>query len=143
MGHARNFQDAESIRLINQNAVAISEGLPKVELDSQHYERTAVIWKRKQTAREKPIFTLIGGEILNGNVFEVMWFGIVINLALAFVNLLPIPPLDGFQIVKSVIPKRMKTQSNPWPGRIVGLLTILVLLYSLADFLYAMYFEFF
>jgi Zn-dependent protease len=32
----------------------------------------------------------------------------IINLALAFFNLLPIPPLDGHKIVRAILPKRIR-----------------------------------
>jgi Zn-dependent protease len=32
----------------------------------------------------------------------------IINLALAFFNLLPVPPLDGHKIVRAILPKRLR-----------------------------------
>jgi Zn-dependent protease len=39
--------------------------------------------------------------------FEALRDGTVVNLALGVFNLIPIPPLDGFWILKSLLPKRM------------------------------------
>ena len=38
--------------------------------------------------------------------FEMILFGLFINLALAFFNLIPIPPLDGSKILMGLLPQR-------------------------------------
>lgn len=39
-------------------------------------------------------------------LFQMLYFSLYINLALAFFNLLPIPPLDGSKILAGVLPNR-------------------------------------
>jgi len=39
-------------------------------------------------------------------LFQMLYFSLYINLALAFFNLLPIPPLDGSKILAGVLPHR-------------------------------------
>jgi len=41
-----------------------------------------------------------------GMVFQMLYFSLYINLALAFFNLLPIPPLDGSKILAGMLPHR-------------------------------------
>jgi len=38
--------------------------------------------------------------------FQMLYYSLYINLALAFFNLLPIPPLDGSKILAGVLPHR-------------------------------------
>ncbi len=43
-----------------------------------------------------------------GSIFYVMtYMSLIINLSLAFFNLLPIPPLDGSKILRSLLPDHM------------------------------------
>ncbi|MEA3288071.1 MAG: site-2 protease family protein [Candidatus Marinimicrobia bacterium] len=39
-------------------------------------------------------------------IFQMLYFSLYINLALAFFNLLPIPPLDGSKILAGILPNR-------------------------------------
>jgi len=39
-------------------------------------------------------------------IFQMLYFSLYINLALAFFNLLPIPPLDGSKILAGILPHR-------------------------------------
>ena len=39
-------------------------------------------------------------------IFQMLYFSLYINLALAFFNLLPIPPLDGSKILAGLLPNR-------------------------------------
>ena len=41
-----------------------------------------------------------------GMIFQMLYYSLYINLALAFFNLLPIPPLDGFKILAGILPQR-------------------------------------
>jgi len=41
-----------------------------------------------------------------GIFFQMLYYSLYINLALAFFNLLPIPPLDGSKILSGVLPNR-------------------------------------
>ncbi|RIK92688.1 MAG: site-2 protease family protein [Burkholderiales bacterium] len=58
--------------------------------------------------------------------FEMARAGVLVNLALAVLNLVPIPPLDGGRIVASVLPDRaasVYSRVEPW-----GILLLLALL---------------
>jgi Zn-dependent protease len=73
----------------------------------------------------------LGGEIslpLRVGMLLVIW-GIVINLALAVFNLIPIPPLDGSKILAGILPPRQayqyETRVGPYGGMILmGLLLL-------------------
>ena len=54
--------------------------------------------------------------------------GIAINLGLAIINLLPIPPLDGSRIVTALLPTRLAWQYNRLES--YGFIILLVLLYT-------------
>jgi Zn-dependent protease len=45
--------------------------------------------------------------------FQIVRMVVVINIALAAFNLLPIPPLDGFNLVHNLLPKPMAAALNP------------------------------
>jgi len=54
--------------------------------------------------------------------------GISINLVLALINLIPIPPLDGSRIVTGILPHRLAWQYNRLER--FGFIILLVLLWS-------------
>jgi Zn-dependent protease len=54
----------------------------------------------------------------------------VINLLLAILNLIPIPPLDGFGAVISLVPPRWEYAIRPWARYGVVLLILLLLIPS-------------
>jgi Zn-dependent protease len=56
--------------------------------------------------------------------------GISINLVLALINLLPIPPLDGSRILTGILPSRLAWQYNQLER--YGFIILLVLLYTKA-----------
>lgn len=70
-----------------------------------------------------------------GNVFGstnavamMLWYGLYINIILAFFNLLPIPPLDGSKILMGVVPEKYEPQLEPLlkygPTILIGLIII-------------------
>jgi len=73
----------------------------------------------------------LGGDIslvLRVGMLLIIW-GIVINLALAVFNLIPIPPLDGSKILAGILPPRQayqyETRVGPYGGMILmGLLLL-------------------
>jgi Zn-dependent protease len=61
-------------------------------------------------------------------LLQVAFYGIVINLSLFFLNLIPLPPLDGGRIVTSLLPMRLAipyARIEPY-----GILILLLLLFS-------------
>lgn len=44
------------------------------------------------------------GSPLSGIIIQMIVFGLIINLVLAFFNLIPIPPLDGSKILMGILP---------------------------------------
>jgi len=54
------------------------------------------------------IFNLSSSSILSGFSATVLYIFIWTNSALAIFNLLPVPPLDGYRIVRAIIPKSVR-----------------------------------
>ena len=57
---------------------------------------------------------------------DLIYVVVAVNLLLAILNLIPIPPLDGFGVVISLLPERWEYAIRPWAG--YGVLVLLVLL---------------
>jgi Zn-dependent protease len=57
---------------------------------------------------------------------ELLYVAVAVNLLLAILNLIPIPPLDGFSVVISLVPERWEYRIRPWAG--YGIVVLLVLL---------------
>jgi Zn-dependent protease len=58
----------------------------------------ALTWLRSQATAEGPVLSLL--------VWLVV-LTVVVNVVLAVFNLLPIPPLDGFGVLESLLPRRL------------------------------------
>lgn len=56
-------------------------------------------------------------------IFAILYMGMIINVALGVFNLIPFPPLDGFWILKAVLPKK----AAPAIGKFQALGFILIL----------------
>jgi Zn-dependent protease len=54
---------------------------------------------------------------------------IIVNLSLGFFNLLPIPPLDGSNILRGLIPRNLDKYLNKLQGPL-GMVILLVLAYT-------------
>ncbi len=64
---------------------------------------------------------------MTGIVFKMLEIGIVLNLALAFFNLLPVPPLDGSKILRGIIPHQWSHYLDFFEGP-YGFMVVLLLL---------------
>ncbi len=62
-------------------------------------------------------------------LIEMIQIGIIINLALAIFNLLPVPPLDGSKILRGVLPYRYHRHLNFLEGP-YGFIIIILLLFT-------------
>lgn len=74
---------------------------------------------------------LLSAELLasNATLFALLQQGIFLNIFLAFFNLLPIPPLDGFTILQGVVPHGLARQMDV--VRQYGMLVILAVVFFL------------
>ena len=62
------------------------------------------------------------------NFLEMFQIGIIANFSLAFVNLVPLPPLDGGHIIEGLLPRRL---ANAYAG--IGRYGFLILVVLLAS----------
>ena len=73
------------------------------------------------------ILTYFGSD-LGETLSKMVRYGLVINLALAFFNLLPIPPLDGSRVLKGVLPiaqaQRFGQLEMYGPVMLIGLIVV-------------------
>jgi Zn-dependent protease len=63
----------------------------------------------------------------SGMVRELLFWAVEINLLLALLNLIPIPPLDGSAVLLAVVPPRWEYVIRQYQGFGVALLVILLL----------------
>jgi Zn-dependent protease len=63
----------------------------------------------------------------SGMVRELLFWAVEINLLLALLNLIPIPPLDGSAVLLAVVPPRWEYAIRQYQGFGVALLVILLL----------------
>lgn len=68
---------------------------------------------------------LVGLE--SGMVRELLFWAVQINLLLALLNLIPIPPLDGSAVLLAIVPPRWEYVIRQYQGFGVALLIILLL----------------
>lgn len=84
---------------------------------------------------------LLGGLLIRLQLFPdiagVLMYIIVINISLAVLNLIPVPPLDGSKILSSVLPKslgydalRDRMEQNPFLG--FGIVILLIVVFGRA-----------
>lgn len=67
---------------------------------------------------------------------------VIINLALAFFNLLPIPPLDGHKIIRAILPKNLRYYWEEIEKIQIGLIIFLVLPITVYGSLASIYMSF-
>jgi len=63
-----------------------------------------------------------------GAVLQLVYVATVVNLLLAILNLIPIPPLDGFAVVTALVPPRWEYSIRRYQGYGVVLLLLLLIL---------------
>jgi Zn-dependent protease len=68
-------------------------------------------------------FTGAGGAVL-----QLIYVATVVNLLLAILNLIPIPPLDGFSVLIALVPPRWEYSIRRYQGYGVVLLLLLLIL---------------
>ena len=74
-------------------------------------------------------FILIANNTLQNNFLILMGqAGVLINLVLGILNLIPIPPLDGSRVVSSVLPENISFIYNKMEK--IGFLLLIVLMFS-------------
>lgn len=63
-----------------------------------------------------------------GAVLQLVYVATVVNLLLAILNLIPIPPLDGFAVLTALVPPRWEYSIRRYQGYGVVLLLLLLIL---------------
>jgi len=63
-----------------------------------------------------------------GAVLQLIYVATVVNLLLAILNLIPIPPLDGFAVLAALVPPRWEYSIRRYQGYGVVLLLLLLIL---------------
>lgn len=63
-----------------------------------------------------------------GAVLQLIYVATVVNLLLAILNLIPIPPLDGFSVLIALVPPRWEYSIRRYQGYGVVLLLLLLIL---------------
>jgi Zn-dependent protease len=64
----------------------------------------------------------------SGAVLQLVYVATVVNLLLAILNLIPIPPLDGFAVLTALVPPRWEYSIRRYQGYGVVLLLLLLIL---------------
>jgi Zn-dependent protease len=75
---------------------------------------------------------LLGGALITASFGSALFTIIVVNLSLAFFNLIPIPPFDGMAILEGLFPRLRITRSYSYnPMFMIGAILVASVLYSL------------
>lgn len=74
------------------------------------------------------IFLNTNGNMQNGIIFEILLYTYLINLAMAFFNLIPVTPLDGGRIVHSLSGEKVREFYNQIEK--YGILIVFVIVYT-------------
>lgn len=93
------------------------------------------------------IFAVLARAIADPIVVAICFIGVIVNLWLGFLNLIPIPPLDGSKVLSGILPRgmaagyenwRIRMEHNPFLG--FGILIVIVFVFGepLSDSLLAL-----
>lgn len=93
------------------------------------------------------IFSVLARAIADPIVVAICFIGVIVNLWLGFLNLIPIPPLDGSKVLSGILPRgmaagyenwRIRMEHNPFLG--FGILIVIVFVFGepLSDSLLAL-----
>lgn len=90
-----------------------------------------ILMKGISIVYSRPVVDYYSGAagILDHPLITIIDYGILLNLSLAFFNLIPIPPLDGSHILEGILPARLSAQFErlqKFP--MIGFALILILL---------------
>lgn len=70
-----------------------------------------------------------GGRYMGSGLVESLYFGLVISLNLAFLNLLPVPPLDGGRILLDVMQRLSRRSTRLYiPLSLAGVVVVIALM---------------
>ena len=58
--------------------------------------------------------------------FRVFLFMVSINLSLAVFNLIPLPPLDGWNVISPLLPRELRWKIQPYENQLVWVVLLLV-----------------
>lgn len=78
------------------------------------------------------LFALIARFSPDATLATVAFMGVLSNLWLAFLNMVPVPPLDGSKVLSAILPRELARGYDQWRTRMemnpfVGLVLVLVL----------------
>lgn len=93
------------------------------------------------------IFAALARAIADPVVVAICFIGVIVNIWLGFLNLIPIPPLDGSKVLSGILPHsmasgyenwRIRMERNPFLG--IGILIVIVFVFGrpLSDFLFTL-----
>ncbi len=68
-----------------------------------------------------------GGSDVFGTVQRMMFWGVVLNLMLAFFNLIPLPPLDGSHVVYHILPQGLRERYRAFQR--LGFLPLMLIMF--------------
>ncbi|MDO8561616.1 MAG: site-2 protease family protein [bacterium] len=93
------------------------------------------------------MFAVLARAIGDPIIVSICFIGVIVNLWLGFLNLIPIPPLDGSKVLSGILPRGMAAGYENWRIRMehnlflgFGILIVIVLVFgaSLSNFLFAL-----
>ena len=86
------------------------------------------------------VIAAIGGIAIRsgmlGNMTDIVFLIVVVNVMLCIFNLIPVPPLDGSKVLEALLPGRLAYEYGSWRRRmehnpILGMAVILVIVFVL------------